>query len=86
MAVDKVDYRHLFPMQDPTVAMMELGATGRVLKTGNSFTQRYVAVFETKEGKLWRYREYWNPLVLIDAYGSIDAWMNEGMSKQGDVS
>jgi len=66
----------MYPALDPTVAIGELGVAGKALATGVSFNQRYVFVFETKDGKLWRYREYWNPLVNIEAFGGGDreAW------------
>jgi ketosteroid isomerase-like protein len=32
-------------------------------------------VFHLKNGKLWRYREYWNPLVTIEGFGGLDAWI-----------
>jgi hypothetical protein len=69
MAIDAVDSVTLWPMQDPATAMAELTIRGHIPATGAPYNQSYVLVFETKGGKLWRYREYWNPLVSIDAHG-----------------
>ena len=66
----------LHPALDPTVLSVELTIDGKATATGNVFTQRYVMVFEVKDGKLWRLREYWNPLVNIAAFadGDHNAW------------
>jgi ketosteroid isomerase-like protein len=60
--------------QDPNVAVVELSTRGRAISTGRPFHQSYVIVFETKDGKIWRFREYWNPLVLIEAFG--EGWVS----------
>lgn len=69
VGVDGTTALNLIPAQDPNVAVVELSTRGRAIPTGRPFNQSYVIVFETKEGKLWRYREYWNPLVSIEAFG-----------------
>lgn len=74
VAVDAVDQARLFPMRDPTVAVAELTIRGHAPATGAPYNQSYVLFFETKGGKLWRYREYWNPLVAIDAMGGRETW------------
>ncbi|HEY3889555.1 MAG TPA: nuclear transport factor 2 family protein [Caulobacteraceae bacterium] len=74
VAVDAVDQVRLFPMQDPEIAVVELTIKGHVPTSGAPYDQAYVLFFETKGGKLWRYREYWNPLVSIDAMGGREAW------------
>ena len=53
---------------------MELGIKAHITATGAPLNQKYVCFFETKGGKLWHYREYWNPLVSMDANGGRDAW------------
>lgn len=74
MAIDAIDQRRVFPMQDPEIAVVELVIKGRALATGQPYNQSYVILFETKGGKIRRYREYWNPLVSIDAFGGREAW------------
>jgi len=34
-----------------------------------------VCVFEVRDDKLVAYREYWNPLVSIEAHGGLDEWL-----------
>jgi len=33
-----------------------------------------MGTFEIRDGKMHRHREYWNPLVTIDAIGGRDEW------------
>jgi uncharacterized protein len=68
------DFR-LYPMLDPTMAVIEYGVDGLSNKSGKPFYQRYIAFLVTRAGKLSQYREYWNPLVSIDAHGeNRDNW------------
>ena len=53
---------------------VEFTVKGHAPQTGAPFNQTYVIFFQTKGGKIWRYREYWNPLVTIDALGDRQAW------------
>jgi len=74
VAVDTLENLRVFPMQDPEIAMVEVSIKGHNPATGAPYNQSYVLIFELNDGKLQRYREYWNPLVSIDAAGGRDAW------------
>ena len=74
VAIDGTESMRLFPMQDPTMAVVELTIKGHVPASGAAYNQSYVLFFEVEDGKLKRYREYWNPLVSIDATGDRAAW------------
>jgi ketosteroid isomerase-like protein len=69
----------IHPALDPTILSVELTIDGKATATGALFTQRYVMVFETRDAKLWRLREYWNPLVSIAAFAGGDqaAWASK---------
>lgn len=69
-----VDYFQIRPMLDPTMSCVEMGVKGRILESGAPYLQKYISIIETKAGKLSLYREYWNPLVSMDANGGRDAW------------
>ena len=87
MAIEGIDHRRVFPMQDPEAAVVELAIKGRAFATGQPYNQSYVIFFETRGGKLWRYREYWNPLVSIDAFGGRQAWTASfGSPAEGEAS
>lgn len=62
------------PMLDPRVACLEMAVKGRILENDAPYLQKYIAIIETKDEKIGLYREYWNPLVSIDANGGREAW------------
>ncbi|WP_158090368.1 nuclear transport factor 2 family protein [Mycobacterium sp. IEC1808] len=74
VAVDTLDTIRLFPMQDPNAAVIEFSVKGHAPGTGAPYNQSFVLIVEAKGGKIWRYREYWNPLVTIDALGDRETW------------
>ena len=87
IAIDSVVDMRIHPMQNPEVVAAELAIKGRALTTGRPYNQRYVIVVEARNGKIWRYREYWNPLVSIEAFGGLDAWLsNSPASQKGAAS
>ena len=73
--IDAFKYFRVFPMLDPKVAVLEFAIDAHVPASGETYNQIGVIFFETRAGKLWRYREYWNPLVSMDAFGGRDAWV-----------
>jgi uncharacterized protein len=74
VVVDSLVTGQLLAMQDPRLAVAEFTVRGHAAETGAPFNQSYVMFFETRGGKIWRYREYWNPLVTIDALGDRQTW------------
>ena len=69
-----LDYFQVRPMQDSSVICLEMGVKGRILATDAPYLQKYISIVETKGGKISLYREYWNPLVSMDANGGREAW------------
>jgi len=69
-----LDYFHMHPMLDPATFCLEMGIRGRILETGAPYRQKYISIIYTKGGKLSLYREYWNPIVSMDANGGRDDW------------
>jgi hypothetical protein len=74
VAADSVEQMRISPMLDPGMAVVELSTKGRALATGLPYNQSFVLFFEVENGKLRRYREYWNPLTTIDAMGGRETW------------
>ena|ERR1700761_5913268 len=74
VAADTVEQMRVSPMLDPGMAVVELSFKGRALATGAPYNQTIVLFFEVADGKLRRYREYWNPLITIDAMGGREKW------------
>ncbi|MGL5059994.1 MAG: nuclear transport factor 2 family protein [Microcoleus sp.] len=41
-----------------------------IVATNRHYQQDYVMRLETKDGKIVRYREYWNPIPALEAWGN----------------
>ena len=74
MKVEELEYFHVHSMLDPTMSCLEMGLKGRILETDASYNQKYISIVQTRGGKVSLYREYWNPIVSMDANGGRDAW------------
>jgi ketosteroid isomerase-like protein len=69
-----LEYFTVRPMQDPSMVCLEMAVKGRVLETNAPYKQTYISIVESQGRKISLYREYWNPLVSIDANGGREAW------------
>lgn len=58
----------LHPTLDPDGLVIEFACRGQAVTTGKPYNQRYIGVVQMREGKIARYRDYWNPLVAIEAF------------------
>lgn len=73
-AVDSIEQMQIFPMRDPGMLVVELSIRGRALVNDAPYNQSLVIFFEVRDGKVRNHREYWNPLITIDALGGRDRW------------
>jgi uncharacterized protein len=80
ISIDGVRALRVHPMLDPRSIVAELAISGHTVDTGRPYNQHYVIFASTEGGKLTNYREYWNPLISIEAFGGIDAWLSAGDS------
>lgn len=58
--------------------ILEFNCTGRGAKTGLPYNQRYISVITLKDGHITRYLDYWNPLILQQAMGTLAGTVQEG--------
>ena len=56
---------------DPEVIIVEYEAYGTVVRTGVPFQQIVIAVFRVQNGQILSYRDYINPLPLVEALAGI---------------
>jgi ketosteroid isomerase-like protein len=56
---------------DPEVIIVEYEAYGRIVPTGAAFEQTVIAVFRVQDGLVVSYRDYINPLPLMEARASL---------------
>ena len=68
IAIEGVEELRVHLGLDPHTAIVELTIRGTATETGRSYNQQFVIIGETKDGKLSRYREYWNPLISAEAF------------------
>ncbi len=53
----------------PGVVILEFEGSGSGVQTGKPYTQNYISVITLRGGHIVHYRDYWNPLVAIEATG-----------------
>jgi uncharacterized protein len=56
---------------DPEVTIVEYDAYGTVVATGAPFQQTVIAVLRVRNGQILSYRDYINPLPLIEARAGL---------------
>lgn len=59
------------PMADPNRLVAEY--TGYSEPGGTIYNQTYISVQEYRDGKMILFREYWNAVVVRDAFGDLSA-------------
>ena len=74
IVTDEVTELRAHPGLDPEILVVELETRGHLAETGAPYDQKYVCIFQTHGGRILRYREYWNPLISIEAHGGLDQW------------
>ena len=67
------EYRNvvIHETDDTEVIIVEYEASGTVVPTGAPFQQTVIAVFRVQSGQVQSYRDYINPLPLVEALASI---------------
>lgn len=58
--------------QDGKNVIIEFECQGKIVATGRPYNQKYVSVIRLTNGKIRRYRDYWNPQVLMNALAKED--------------
>lgn len=61
------------PVSDPEFVIAEFEGAGTVLSSGLAFRQSYLSLIWTEDGRITRYRDFWNPLRLMEALGGAEA-------------
>lgn len=54
----------------PNILFAEFHGEAVFVATGQPYHQDYVVQLETKNGKIIHYREYWNPVAILEIMGS----------------
>ncbi|MFI6894905.1 nuclear transport factor 2 family protein [Streptomyces sp. NPDC050256] len=68
---DRIDL-HDFPglrihrTTDPETIVVEMRGVGRLVESGRPFDMTYIAVVTVRDGHFTSYRDYWNPLTVLE--------------------
>jgi len=54
---------------DPEVAIAEAHGSATIAATGRQYEQDYIMLVKTRAGRISLYREYWNPIPGLEAFG-----------------
>jgi hypothetical protein len=65
-----------------TQAMLEMSCRGVSNMTGNRYDQHYVCVLTLRDGLICRWRDYWDPIVVVRAMGGSVALPEQQEGKQ----
>ncbi|ADO68048.1 nuclear transport factor 2 family protein [Stigmatella aurantiaca] len=68
----------VFPAREPHVLFAEVHGEATLPRTGRPYVQDYVMRLETDGERIIHYREYWNPVPVLQAFegmpGVVDAF------------
>lgn len=70
---DAMEMPVMHASKDGETYILEFSCKGHVAATGIIYDQSYISVIRVRDGKILQYRDYWNPLILLEAVGGIDA-------------
>lgn len=51
---------------DPETIVVEMRGVGRLVESDRPFDMAYIAVVAVRDGHFTSYRDYWNPLVVLE--------------------
>ncbi len=60
------------PSKDGETFILEFSCRGSGTDTGARYDQQYISVIQLREGRIIHYRDYWNPLILLNAVGGVE--------------
>ncbi|QQM29612.1 nuclear transport factor 2 family protein [Martelella lutilitoris] len=76
ISIESVTLHEAFISARGDMAAIEFSCKGHSPKTGARYDQDYVSIIGLRDGRITRYRDYWNPLVVLSAIEiapSVDA-------------
>lgn len=84
IAIDAFDVVTVVRNETGFEGFVEFTCRGRVVRTGRPYRQHYVALLKLDgDGRIVLYRDFWNPLVAIEAFGGVETFA--GSSSGGEA-
>lgn len=65
LTIDSFSEPQVYRSEDGKTVILEFDCIGRATATGKPYNQRYISVITMHNGRIKRYRDYWNPLVAL---------------------
>ena len=63
---------------NPDVAVLEYEGSGKAVQTGRLYQQKYITVLTFRDGRISHWKDYWNPISVLNAIGESDSEPNQG--------
>lgn len=63
----------LHATDDPELFVCTVRSEATVLGSGRPYNNHYVIFFRIRDGRIALYREFYDPLIVLDAFGSADS-------------
>ncbi|WP_044619913.1 nuclear transport factor 2 family protein [Gynuella sunshinyii] len=60
--------------KDGETFILEFSCQGKGTQTAARYDQNYVAVISIQQKRIAQYRDYWNPLILLEATGGLETF------------
>ena len=67
LRIDSVADVSAIEVSDPNLAVLEFSGRGEGLITGEAYNQCYISVIRMRDGSIVHYKDYWNPIALLQA-------------------
>jgi ketosteroid isomerase-like protein len=64
-------------LEDPDRLVAEYSSHSRYLPTDKPYSNRYVGIFGFRDGRISTWREYVNPLIVLETLGSGKNWSED---------
>ena len=63
--------------KDGETFTLEFSCKGSGTRTKERYDQDYISVVKVRDGRIVHYRDYWNPLILLQAVGGVETLKSE---------
>ena len=61
---------------DPDTVVLEFFGRGEGVITGEAYEQRYISVIRLRDGRITHYKDYWNPIAVLQAVKGSEVTRN----------
>ncbi|KQQ49173.1 ketosteroid isomerase [Rhizobium sp. Leaf311] len=77
LTIESMSLGRVLISSNSDAATVEFSCKGYSDETGTRYDQDYVSVIDLKDGLITRYRDYWNPITLLNATSSASSSSTE---------